>query len=522
MDEAPGDLGNALDEEFDDIALTAAQILANLTLVQRDDGALANGIVTPFSLSLETVAMLGDWTIRGAWVTATLYSPLDLVTHSGTSYLGLIQHVAGTFATDLAAGKWVSLGIVATSIPFTPTGTIVSTDVQSAIAEVSGDVTDVSNTLTAHIADAADAHDASAISNVPAGSIAATDVQAAVNELDSTITALFPDKVDIAVNTVLASTAAFVPRRITASAVVTLPSAATCDAGDPFILKSYTTGDVTIAPNGADTIDGINASLRLASFECIELRPSGTDWIVTKKPAWEVGNVKAHDGTAIPQGWIARGGVVSRSTYAGLFAICGTTFDPGDGSTFGAGAPTAGRALIGEGTGTVSASGVNADVDTSTDALTVASNVDKWVSTMAVAFTLSSGTITGLTSGNTYYVVRASATTIKLASSLANAQNGVVVDMTAKSSPVWTITHAYTTRNLGDHTGQEVHAMSSAELLSHPHGMTSSNTGPGFGSEIGSVGVSGSNQGKVTLSAGGNAAMNIMSPSSVTKFIIKT
>lgn len=39
--------------------------------------------------------------------------------------------------------------------------------------------------LAAHLADAVDAHDASAISNVPAGNIAATTVQAAIDELDS-------------------------------------------------------------------------------------------------------------------------------------------------------------------------------------------------------------------------------------------------------------------------------------------------------------------------------------------------
>lgn len=39
--------------------------------------------------------------------------------------------------------------------------------------------------LTAHLNDAVDAHDASAISNVPAGNIVATTVQAAIDELDS-------------------------------------------------------------------------------------------------------------------------------------------------------------------------------------------------------------------------------------------------------------------------------------------------------------------------------------------------
>lgn len=44
--------------------------------------------------------------------------------------------------------------------------------------------------LDAHLTDATDAHDASAISSVPAGSLAAVEVQAALNELDAEKTAL--------------------------------------------------------------------------------------------------------------------------------------------------------------------------------------------------------------------------------------------------------------------------------------------------------------------------------------------
>src|SRR3990167_4158884 len=51
-----------------------------------------------------------------------------------------------------------------------------ATDVEAALAEVL-------DGLQAHEADAVDAHDASAISNVPAGSVAATTVQAAIDEL---------------------------------------------------------------------------------------------------------------------------------------------------------------------------------------------------------------------------------------------------------------------------------------------------------------------------------------------------
>ena len=63
----------------------------------------------------------------------------------------------------------------------TPAGTIVATDVQAALNELDGDITN-------HVGDASDAHDASAISNVPAGSISATNVQDAIDELDGDIT----------------------------------------------------------------------------------------------------------------------------------------------------------------------------------------------------------------------------------------------------------------------------------------------------------------------------------------------
>ena len=42
-----------------------------------------------------------------AWVTATQYSIDNYVTQGGNTYKCLVSHVSGTFATDLAAGKWV-------------------------------------------------------------------------------------------------------------------------------------------------------------------------------------------------------------------------------------------------------------------------------------------------------------------------------------------------------------------------------------------------------------------------------
>lgn len=75
--------------------------------------------------------------------------------------------------TDLAA-KYTLPG---TGIPKTDLAAAVQTSLDNADATTTG--------LSNHIADAADAHDASAISLTPVGGIAATDVQAAIAELDT-------------------------------------------------------------------------------------------------------------------------------------------------------------------------------------------------------------------------------------------------------------------------------------------------------------------------------------------------
>lgn len=45
-------------------------------------------------------------TNAGAWTTGTTYSAQSFVSQGGSSYLCAVGHTAGTFATDLAAGKW--------------------------------------------------------------------------------------------------------------------------------------------------------------------------------------------------------------------------------------------------------------------------------------------------------------------------------------------------------------------------------------------------------------------------------
>lgn len=306
---------------------------------------------------------------------------------------------------------------------------------------------------------------------------------------------------------------------ITASAALTLPVASTLEAGQPCTIKSTTTGNVTIVPAGADTIDGTNATLRVPSFDTWIIVSNGSNgYLILTRGQWNVGDTKYSASANAPIGFIAASNTLySRTTYAGLFAEIGTTWGAGDASTTFGVCDMRGRSPVGVGTGTV----VEACTASSANGFTVAANNTKWNTGQAVILSNLTGFTTTATAGPTYFVSRISSTNIRLATTLALAQNATP-DITISGSGTVTVTGTLTIRTLGENGGEESHAMSITELLAHTHQMTSSNTGVGAGSEIGSVGVAGTNQGKVTLSTGGNAAMNIMSPFAALNAYIKT
>lgn len=143
--QAPSDPlpGNTLDAEFNAVKETLDETLANLALIQRDDGALANGSVGLDQLSSEIEV---GWQAPEVWVTATAYVSGDTVFNGAGFYRLLVAHTAGTFATDLAAGKWElivdlsALTIVdADQIANTPAGSIAATTVQAAIDELASE-----------------------------------------------------------------------------------------------------------------------------------------------------------------------------------------------------------------------------------------------------------------------------------------------------------------------------------------------------------------------------------------------
>lgn len=224
-------------------------------------------------------------------------------------------------------------------------------------------------------------------------------------------------------------------------------------------------------------------------------------------------------GSSIPTGWLeCDGSAVSRTTYADLFTAIGTTWGAGNGSTTFNLPDMRNRSPIGAGTGTVTETIAAASVDTSADTLAVSANDLKWITGMTVVGTTTGTLPTGLSLATTYYVIRLNSTTIQLATSLANAQNGTAINITAQGSGDHTFTHTYTARTLGQYGGEESHAMSITELLSHSH--TQRGAGGAGGASLQIDGSAGLQNAGSTLTTGGNAAMNIMNPFAVVKYII--
>jgi len=150
QDEADGVSGRstvrtaALDALFSGVKLTFDETLANLALLQRDDGELLDGIVKTHTLSSDVLALISGsaFTVRGGWVTATAYAVGDIVLQSSIVYVCMEAHTSGTFATDLAASKWgaITVTVTATGVTFSPTSTLAATNVQAAIAELDSEI----------------------------------------------------------------------------------------------------------------------------------------------------------------------------------------------------------------------------------------------------------------------------------------------------------------------------------------------------------------------------------------------
>ncbi len=229
-------------------------------------------------------------------------------------------------------------------------------------------------------------------------------------------------------------------------------------------------------------------------------------------------------GVVIPDGYLpCDGSAVDRAIYADLFDAIGITWGSGNGtSTFNV-PDFRGVVLVGAGSGTK----VATFVSRSSDTLTVSgvSNIsdNEFQTGQAVFYHTSATVITGLSNDTTYYVIRISNTTFKLATTLANAIAGTAITLSGSGSGTQTFTVSLTARTLADTGGEETHALLVSQIPAHTH-TTKVVSGSGSGAVNASANSSTSNvfDSEAGGSTGGSGAHNNMQPFKVVTKIIKT
>ena len=106
-------ISTQLDAEFDAVNTSLDQTQSRLAEIQRDDGAIAYGVVSAAALAADALALIASngGNFKGSWTTATAYTVGQSVAQGGNVYYCLQSHTSGTFATDLTANLWVVGGL---------------------------------------------------------------------------------------------------------------------------------------------------------------------------------------------------------------------------------------------------------------------------------------------------------------------------------------------------------------------------------------------------------------------------
>lgn len=279
-----------------------------------------------------------------------------------------------------------------------------------------------------------------------------------------------------------------------------------------------------ILPTGANitTVAGDTAEfVRISgsNWQCLNYsRAAGTALAGGGVPT---GAILPFGGSAAPSGFLmCDGSAVSRSTYSALFTAIGTAYGVGDGSTTFNLPKTAGRVPVGVGSAEaqrdISLTGSTAG---STDTLDFGSAHGLKTGQEFTYFQNGGSAITGMTNGNTYYVIESTANSFKVATSRTNAFDGTNItniSATSQSNQAYVRIAATTAITLGGTGGEEKHMQTTNELARHSHG-TAVLTSGGSGVTSGS--------GSYTPAAsptGGGEPMSLMQPYFGANYIIKT
>lgn len=251
------------------------------------------------------------------------------------------------------------------------------------------------------------------------------------------------------------------------------------------------TGDVTMKKS-VPSVRMIGQEVGAADYKMGENGGVLTTWKNTGTeaiPVWSEDNFFVPSGaeflfggTIAPNGYLEENGqAVNRTTYARLFTIFGTTHGAGDGSTtfnlpdYRDRVPLPAGASYDK-TFTISA------VNTGTEELTVTSNKSLYTG-VPVTYDQSGGSdIGGLTDLSTYYIIRVSATVVKLATSKANAFLGVAINLTSAGTGTHVLRASYSARIRGEFGGAEDAVSTHRHTVTdpgHTHGLLAGSDGAG-------------------------------------------
>jgi microcystin-dependent protein len=269
-----------VDAELNALVVTTDQVITNLSLIQRDDGALANGSVGPDQLASSVSTGMDP---PEAWAEAQAYTTTSIVTYANKFYVATSAHTSATAnRPDQGGAPWSLLVDLSTAIlaDGSVTAAKLASDAVTTVKILDGNVTTVKLTDGA-VTEAKLATNAVTTAKIVDANV--TEAKIASNAITNAKMA------DSSVGTA----------ELIANSVTTAKMA-----------REGTAGQV-LTSNGAGSDQSYQASTTV---------PAGTIIHVAMNTA--------------PSGYLkANGATVSRTTYATLFAAIGTTFGNGDGST---------------------------------------------------------------------------------------------------------------------------------------------------------------------------------------------
>lgn len=222
-------------------------------------------------------------------------------------------------------------------------------------------------------------------------------------------------------------------------------------------IEALSVTSAKLAANSVDTSKMVDSSVTLA-----KLASTVIDLLVP------VGSIQAYAGSSAPSGYLlCDGSAVSRSTYSGLFAVLGSAWGSGDGSTTFNLPDARGQFLR----GLMSVANVTGSGTASSNNATFTSHGYKRTGTKV---RLSSGTLSGLSTSADYYAIVIDSNTLAFATSKANALAGTKIAITGSNSAVisqWEDPDASsrTASNSGGNSGANIGSIQTDQFKSHTH-----------------------------------------------------